>query len=297
MLLMLLAFPVEVRGQVAPPGTDVFVAPLSRRDGVLVVGTPRNTTSRPGYDNQPAFLRDGSALLYTSIREDAQADVYRYELATGAVTRVTATPESEYSPTPMGDGKSFSAVRVERDSTQRLWRFPMDGGAPTLLLERIRPVGYHVWMDDSTLALFVLGSPATLRIADVRNGEASVVASDIGRGLQPVAGTRGVTFVQRAPGGLLLREMRLLDSGPERDRYTVRTLGTAPGGQDFFAHTPDGDLMLAAGTRLLRLDPASSDGWTVVADLAAAGVRNLTRLAVSPDGRWIAFVAEPAAIP
>src|SRR5687767_716 len=77
--------------QTAPPSTDVFVAPLLVRDGVLTLGPLTNATSRPGYDNQPAFLRDGSGVLYTSIGADGQADIYRYDLRTRAVSRVTQT--------------------------------------------------------------------------------------------------------------------------------------------------------------------------------------------------------------
>jgi len=76
------------------PNTDIFLAPLSRRGDSLAVGAAENITHRAGYDNQPAFLPDGSALLYTVIGADAQADVWRYDIKTRRSTRVTVTPES-----------------------------------------------------------------------------------------------------------------------------------------------------------------------------------------------------------
>jgi hypothetical protein len=112
--------PADAGGQAAPPSTDIYVVALSGRAGSLGAGGPVNATNREGYDNQPMFLRDGSGFFYTSIREDGQADIYRYDFSSRSSFRVTDTKESEYSATPTPDGKSLSVVRVEADSTQRL---------------------------------------------------------------------------------------------------------------------------------------------------------------------------------
>ena len=86
-------------------------------------------TTFAGYNNQPSFLPDGRSIFYTSIR-DKQADIYRYDIRSGATSQITNTPESEYSPMLMPDGKNISVVRVEADGTQRLWKFPLNGGQP-----------------------------------------------------------------------------------------------------------------------------------------------------------------------
>src|SRR5829696_7789950 len=186
-------------GAQGAPDTDVWLAPLSRIGDSLVVGAPRNVTRRPGYDNQPSFTPDSRAILYTAV-VDGQAEIFRYDLASGASTRLTSTPESEYSPTVTPDGKWFSVVRVEKDSTQRLWKFPLAGGEPVLVLPGVKPVGYHTWIDDSTLVLFVLGRPATLQLADVHTGVARAIARDVGRSIQRVPGARAFTYVQRDSG-------------------------------------------------------------------------------------------------
>ena len=289
--------PGAAAAQAAPPSTDVFVAPLSVRNGVLAVGSLINATNRPGYDNQPAFLRDGSGVLYTSIGSDGQADIYRYDLRGRTINRVTQTPESEYSATPLADGRSFSAVRVEADSAQRLWRFPLSGSTPpSLLLEAVKPVGYHAWIDDSTLAMFVLGEPATLQVAGLRAGQPATYARRIGRGVQSVPGARGVAYIQQAGDTSYLEEIRFLDAGGGGGTFAQRRLAKALRGQDFFAYTPAGDLLAASGATLRRWsrDCRVNDGWETVADLRSAGIRNISRIAVSPDGRWIALVGEPA---
>ncbi len=273
----------------APPATDIYVADLRVADRRVTVGTPVNVTARPGYDNQPFFLADGRAFLYTSIREDSQADIYRYDIDTKTSVRLTATRESEYSPTPLPDGSGFSVVRVDADSTQRLWAFDADGSRPRLVLDSIKPVGYHAWADDHTLVLFVLGSPSTLQIADAGfpTARGEVFAKDIGRSLQRIPGRASVSFVKRdSVAGNTLEELDIR-------RRRVSELTKVPPGADFFAWTPDGIVLTASGTTLYQWDSRRGGKWEQLADLAVAGLSSVTRLAVSPQGDRLAIVAVP----
>jgi hypothetical protein len=281
-LVLALLAALTVTAQV--PATDVYVAELTVVDGRARVGPARNATRRPGYDNQPAFLPDGRAFLYTSIRDDGQADIYRYDLATDSSVRVTATAESEYSPTPRLDG-GFAVVRVERDSTQRLWRFDAAGHA-TLVLEHVKPVGYFAFGDAHTVGLFVLGQPPTFQIADTRTGRAETAASNIGRTIQPVPGRRAISFVQRTSDTTAWITVYDLDT-----RALTPLVGT-PAGGDFYAWTPAGAVLVGRGSRLYQW--TSGTAWVEIADLAAGGLTSVTRLAVSPRGDRIAIVAVPS---
>src|SRR5919112_256218 len=139
-LLLVASLTAQAQTQTPPQTTptppaateDIFVVDVRAARGKLEFGQPANITNRAGYDNQPSFLPDGASLLYTSQREDNQTDIYRYDFKTGQSARLTATPEGEYSPTLMPGGKFFSVIRVESDKTQRLWKFPLAGGEPTL---------------------------------------------------------------------------------------------------------------------------------------------------------------------
>jgi len=275
------------RVRTAPRSPDVYLAPLTVRDGVPTIGSPMNITNRAGYDNQPAFLDDGSGVLFTSVRDDAQADIYRYDFATRRLSRVTTTaPESEYSATPIEGGRAISVVRVERDSAQRLWRFPLDGGAPSVILERVKPVGYHAWADDRMLALFVLGSPNTLQLADSRTSSADTIATNIGRSLHRIPGTRRVSFVRKvAPTEWWIES---LDVGTRQATRLVRL----PDGVEDYAWLPSGSVLCGRGSTLLWWSGQTGDDWRTVADLSGRGVRSITRLAVSPRGDRLAFVAE-----
>jgi hypothetical protein len=270
-----------------PPPPDIYLAALTVVRGTPSVGVPMNFTDRPGYDNQPSFTDDGTAVFFTSVRDDAQADIYRYDLATRRTTRITKTaPESEYSATSIDQGRAISVVRVERDSTQRLWRIPLVAGTPTVILERIRPVGYHAWADDHTLALFVLGSPSSLQLADTRTGKADTIATGIGRSMHRMPGRRAISFVRKVSATEWWIES--LDPVSHATSRLVRL----PEGVEDYAWLPDGSAVCGRASALLWWSGKAGDQWRQIADFTASGVKGITRLAVNRRGDRLAFVAE-----
>ena len=267
-----------------PPATDIFIFDVTTtRAGNLKLGQPVKITTSAGYNNQPSFLPDGQSILYTSIR-DKQADIYRYDISSGATTQITNTPESEYSPTLMPDGKSISVVRVEADGTQRLWKFPLAGGTPSLILEKIKPVGYHLWVDDDTLALFVLGKPNTLQLVDLPTGKAEVIADNPGRILRRVPHENKFSFVQKVSD-----QEWLIKTFDLKTRNIATFIKTFSGVEDY-AWTPAGVLLMANGSKLFARKK-SDFAWVELADFANAGLKGITRIAVSPKGDRIAVVA------
>jgi hypothetical protein len=264
------------------PATDIFVADMSHDGDRITLSGWRNVTDRNEYDNQPSFMPDGGSLLYTSGR-GGQTDTYRYDLSTGQSTPVTQTPESEYSPTVMPGGQRFSAIRVEADSTQRLWSFALDGTSPQVLLTEVAPVGYHAWATPDRVALFVLGSPPTLQLADISSGAVRQREESIGRSLHPIPDQLAVSFLHKGEEWWI----KALDL--EQDRVT--TIVRAVEGSEDYAWTPGGLLLMGSGSKLFVFDPKIDSDWRLVADLAAEGINGVTRLAASPNGTHLALVA------
>ncbi len=289
--LMLAVYGVRSAGAQAaqaPPATDIFLAPLSisSTDGRPTIGKPVNVTNRPGYDNQPAFTPDSKGMLFTSIHEDGQSDIYRYDVGTKAITRVTSTPESEYSATIMPGGQRFSVIRVERDSAQRLWSFAMDGSDPQLLVPTVKPVGYHAWIDPDNLALFVLGNPNALVHYDLRSGHADTLARNIGRSLAPTIGGGGFSFTAHdSTGAVKLKTM----SWPYQ---TISDLVALPRGSEDIVWLARDLVLSSTGSKLVSWKPGTTD-WQDAIDLAPAGLSRISRLALSQDGKWLAIVAVP----
>src|SRR5262245_35595040 len=168
---------------------------------------------------------------------------------------------------------------------------------PGILLPDVKPVGYHAWADDHTVALFILGgsgTPATLQVADTRAGTARVVATDIGRSLQRMPGTgasRHVSFVQRERSGdtvtLIVKEL-----DPASGTIVALTRAVEGSREADLAWTPDGVLLMAKDDVLYSWTRGDS-GWKDVADLSRLSLSRVTRLAVSPRGDFLALVAAP----
>lgn len=286
-LLFTLAFPCLTLAQ-APPATDIYLVEISAQRDKIELGAPSNITRRDGYDNQPFFLADSKSLLYASLR-DGQADIYRYDVDKQTHQALTQTSESEYSPTLMPDGEHFSVVRVELDTSlvQRLWRFPLQGGQPELLIAEVNPAGYHAWGDAQTVSLFVLGNPPTLQRYDFRTRVAQMVVSragTIGRSLHRLPNRRAVSFLHRISDTESWIKTVDLDNG----EFT--TLTRPLEGNEFYAWMPDGSMLMARDSRLYCWRASSPAEWQLVADLQNAGLAKITRLAVSPDSRLLALV-------
>ncbi len=264
-----------------PPDTDIFLVDTSVDGGDLVFGEPVNVTRRPGYDNQPYFLLDGSGFLY-SVVTDRQADTYRYDIAAGESTRVTASTASEYSPTPMLDGVSFSTVRRESEFA-RLWRFPMNGRSPSLLVRDVIGLGYHTWIDDETVAFSIGGEPSELRIVDIPTGKERVVATNIGRCLQRVPGSGELAYVDTSDGQRWW--IRYLDLATGENTLSI----PARSDNQDFAIGSDGSILMGEGQRLYRIQPGASD-WELVADWSFQLDGDITRISISPTGQHMAIV-------
>ncbi|MDE3127765.1 MAG: hypothetical protein KGL38_07150, partial [Gemmatimonadota bacterium] len=131
----------------------------------------------------------------------------------------------------------------------------------------------------------------SLEIADTQTGEGRVIAHDIGRSLQRVPGGTRFSFLRRDHGFWFLET-----ADPAASDGDIQRVTTMPPGADYVVWVSPTVLLTAAGTEIYRLDrSAGADAkWTPIADFREEGLRNLSRLALSPDGSWLAVVAEPA---
>jgi len=266
------------------PNTDIWLLDVTDAGGRISVSNPVNFTNREGYDNQPSFSPDGKFILFTSIREGLQSDIYKYDIFSGKTSKFTDTPESEYSPTFMPDGQYISVVRVEKDSTQRLWKFPINGGDPSLVLKTVTNVGYHCWIDTTTLALFILPSPFTLLTADIRTEKTTRVGDSIGRCLQNIHFQKQWSYYEKTS-----------DSTGLICRVDLRTKKVLPGkwlalkNSEDYAWYNDSFVIMAAGSCIYKV---TSSEVQLLADLSKYGISNIGRLTLSKDRKRIALVTK-----
>ena len=284
-ILIFIIIPTILSGQDSLPATDIFIAPIVISSGDIKIGKPINTTDRNGYDNQPAFLQDGSGFLYSSLRYNDQTDVFYFDLNKSISYPVTSTAESEYSPTPLKGDSSFSTVRVEMDGTQRLWSMNINGSSPLLILKEITNVGYHGWANDSTVGLFIVGSPHYLQVVNKFTGESEKISENVGRSIHKVPGEKAISFVQKnTDDEWWIKKFDLVTSTIS---IITRTL---PGSEDF-AWTPNGHLLMASGNAIYKFHPSRDTSWVRIAEFHDPFLQDIKRIAVNPSADMILFVS------
>jgi hypothetical protein len=277
------------------PNTDIWLLDINAGKDTIILSNPVNITSRAGYDNQPAFSPDGKYLLYTSIRDEKQSDIFKYDLKTKQISRFTNTPAtSEYSPTFMPDGKNISVVMVEPDSVQRLWKFPIKGGKPSLIMAKVDSIGYHCWINKDSLALIMITEPPSLDVVNIKSQKPKHFKKNVGRCLQCFP-DNSFTYLHPDPNDSLEWPMLIstvdysqisesadpISMPKETQDYYVKSFKTFNGPVAFF------------GVKNLIIGLSFRTNWVASrTDMKSNGIKTITRIAISPDGTKMAIVAE-----
>ncbi|MFI5150724.1 MAG: TolB family protein [Bacteroidia bacterium] len=298
------------------PDTDIWLFDLQQKGDSFKLGNGINFTNRPGYDNQPSFSPDNKSIYYTSYW-DGQSDIYRYDIPSKTTKQFTATPESEYSPNVTPDGNFVSVVSVEKDSAQRLWKFPLKGGPPVLVFKNLDSIGYYCWLNESGLYLFILGNPE--RVIEVSTKADSKKKELIrmtkgGRSLHPYE----IVSKQDSVHWYISHYL----DGPESPTTPLFSpiIETIKGREDYAMtshitlirkdtplNNPDSHVVYEFNyfmgnghllykytvTNAALIKPVGADHWKLVADLSGNGIKNIGRIAISPDGKKIAIVSTP----
>lgn len=263
------------------PNSDIYLFTIKKTGNTLTVKKGENITKRVGYDNQPFFTPDNQSLLFVSIKEDKQADIYKYELGSKKIKQVTKTSLSEYSPIITPDEKFISAVVVERDSTQRIYKYDIKGkSAPTLLFDE-DSIGYYCWLNKDSILYYKLTSPHSLYAYDLKNKRSVWIANEPGRAFKPINEFRFFYCVKEKNENMLrtynvrLKKSELYSSVKKENEDFVweQTLG----------------LIKSEESKLLRYNEEIKT-WVEIADFSAFGVGKITRFAFSPNGKYIAVV-------
>lgn len=263
------------------PETDLWFFKIKTEDKKLILGEGKNITSRKGYDNQPFITPDNKSILYVSIREDNQADVYRYDIGKEKSFQLTKTKTSEYSPNYTPDGKSISCVAVEEDSTQRLWLYNLDGTVKKCYSEGIDSIGYYSWLSNDTLLYYKLTDPHSLRMY-IENGKAD----------KWICNSPCRAF-KHMEGNVFLYGIK--DSISVQYRYYNTVLrrseeyATHKSKSEDFVWNKNYGLVKSEGAQLLWYNSLEKT-WNVLFDFAPKGIKKITRFAFDSKNKNIVVV-------
>lgn len=269
----------EVSAQL--PETDLWLFKLKTEDKKLILGEGKNITSRKGYDNQPFFTPDNKSILYVSIREDNQADVYRYDLGKGQSVQLTKTKESEYSPNYTPDCKSISCVVVEADSAQRLWLYNLDGTVKRCYNEAIDSIGYYSWLTNDTLLYYKLTEPHSLHMFIEMDKTDKWLCDSPSRAFKHTERNKFLYAIKDSVSIQYRYYDPVLKKSDEYANHKSKS-------EDFVWNKTYG-LIKSEGTQLLRYDP-NNKAWIVMFDFAPSGIKKITRFAFDSKNRNIVIV-------
>jgi hypothetical protein len=267
----------------AQTSTEIYLFDLSAKKNSVSLANPENITNHKGYDNQPYFHPGEPKIYYASFNDDSRSDirVYDYKLKTSAP--VTQTVEREYSPTVTPDKGHLSCIIQRDNNAQDLGKYSLEGGPADVIIDHLI-VGYHVWADNSHLALFVLGTPNTLHYLRLPTKKDTILAENIGRSLHRIPGQAAISFVHK------VSEQEWLIKRFDTHTMQITTIAQTLPGRDDLCWLPDGKILMSDGTNLFFLTPGSQQGWKKVNGPANPAIKGITRLAVSTNGKKIAVV-------
>lgn len=267
------------------PNTNIYLFQMEQKgDSSFLFSNPQFLTAfnSSGYNNQPSFISNDE--IYFSMgtnSEESQTDIVSLNLRNRVKTKVTQSEDREYSPTPLLEPYYFSCVRQEADgkNTQRLWYFPIDrssNGKPLLPIQT--NVGYHCWLKDQLVALFIVGEPHRLAIANTLDKSVITLTSNIGR------------CFQRLPNGNLAFIHKGTETNwtiKELDLNTMRSktiVSTVPQSEDFVV-LANNTFLMAQGSKLFKYKQGWDTQWLQIANFEKLNLKNITRMAISQNGK------------
>jgi hypothetical protein len=273
------------------PNTQVYAFDLGRDGaGFTFLRCKMLTAFNPvGYNNQPQWITNNELYLAVQFPNDTnQTDIWSLSLLNNVITRVTETPESEYSPTLMPDRRSISCVRVDAggSSTQRLWSYPIDRSSSGADVLSLHPsVGYHTWLSDKKLALFMVdGVSNYLKLVNADDQSSIQLTTGIGRSMARMKDGK-LAYVHKETA-----QKWVIKSMDPVSYNNTAIAETVPGSEDF-ALLSDGTFLMGVGAKMYAMYPADPQKeWREVADLTKFGLTNIKRIAVSREGDKIAIV-------
>jgi hypothetical protein len=287
-LFLLLSFPCLANSQT---GSEIYLFDLKMENNEPVVSNPVNITNHKGYDNQPFFHPKKSIIYYSSFNDSGRSDIKFYNYKTKETSNFTLTNEREYSPTLTPDGKFISCIIQRDNGAQDLGKYPVKMGEPVVLINTLK-VGYHAWINKTSLVLFVLEDSGrnALHYYNLKTKEDKVLIKNPGRSLHRISGklpgTEGISFVEKQSKDEW--QIKRYDSKTGEITFIAKTLT----GREDLCWLRNGLIIMSDGTGLFYLNIYNNQGWKPIhTDLGTLSLKAITRLAVSSDNSKLAVVA------
>jgi tricorn protease len=241
----------------------------------------------------PIWLGDG--LYFISDRNDKRFNVHRYDLDSGAIEQV-----SDEQSWDVRSASGFGS-EIVYEAGGRLWRLNTDSGAASEIVISINPDLPQLrtqWKDASDIVQGIDISPSGKRAIITARGEVFTVPVDEGstRNLTDTGGTREYSALW-SPGGEQVAYITEAEDGQALVVADQTGIGEpevfelGPHFYDLMAWTSgDAERIVFQDNHLTLYVIDLGNGR--IAEIAAGARREAVDVAVSTDGRWLAYTQE-----
>jgi Tol biopolymer transport system component len=283
--LLLLLFIFATQFAFTQTNTEVYVFDIAPAYEGLELRNARNISNNEGYDNQPSFISN-ETLVFAG-NNDGQTDISEYNLTSKLQKWVNNKTEGgEYSPQKFPTNEDFAAVRLDKDGLQRLYRYSTKTGTSSEIIEDLQVAYFAFYNDQKILATVLDGDKLDLVLINLQSKTADTLFRNAGRSLQKVPKTSTMSYSLVNEEGNL--DLYLMDMN-SFENYFVTQL---PIGIQDYVWLNDTQILIGSGNKLYMYDTLGDSEWTWVASLEEYGLKNISRMAISPNGKILAVVGE-----
>ena len=283
---LLILFLISCNGFIfAQDNTEVYVFDISPAYEGFELLNARNVSNNEGYDNQPSFISN-DALVFAG-NNNGQTDISEYNFTTQVKKWVNPETEgSEYSPQKFPSNKDLAAVRHDKDGKQRLYKYNLETGTSSELIENIEVAYFAFYNDEKILATILSRAQMDLVMIDLNTKSTDTLFQNAGRTIQKIPATNSMAYT-------LVNEEKNLDlyvlDMNSKDSYFICEL---PFNTQDYVWLNDTQILTGMGSKLYIYDTLGESEWKKVASLDEYGIKNITRMAISPNGKKLALVAD-----
>jgi hypothetical protein len=265
------------------PRTQVYSFRMRQEAGLPVVDQPLllSAFNASGYNNQVHFINSDSFFMVSNRTDTSQTDIWMGSFSDQTWTRISGDAIPEYSPSWAKSENALYAVRVvaQNPAVQELHRRSWPESETFQAVLPLASVGYYFIKSPDSCVVFTVGDPHQLWLYfPGTDRKPEFLCNDPGRCLQ--TGRDGKLYYVHK----LSADRWFLKS--YNWSFVDGIIATMPTGVEDFAFDPEGRVYCARGSKLWLLAPEdeSLEPWKEVADLEKYGLKNVQRLAISPDG-------------
>lgn len=269
----------------AQNNTNVYVFEIYPAYEGLELLNIKNISNNEGYNNQPSFSSNETILFAGN--NNGQTDISEYNLITDSKKWINQKTEGgEYSPQKFPSNNNLAAVRLDNNGLQRLYSYNFENGKSSELIENLQVAYFAFYTDEKVMATVLDGEAMDLVLIDLQFKSVDTLFRNAGRSLQKVPKTNSMSYSLINDEGNL--DLYLLDMN-SNESYFVTEL---PIGIQDYVWINETQILIGSGNKLYMYDTLGTSEWTKVASLEEHGLKNITRMAISPDGKKLAVAAE-----